>query len=204
VVDGVDAADDGAASSSTGQSAPSDPAAGGAVFAGSGDAVGAATSGGEGAGEATFGFSLIHPPEVSANKTATMRGPQTFTHPASDPHDRPQIRDGRSRASVPPKACRALGRAALRDGVQARGLTELGPDRARSAGSRPGRAARWTALGGDVPAGGDDTDRSCQRRNQGHRGPHHFIVDVVDMVLGLQGLGQRPQLAKSSGPDAVP
>jgi hypothetical protein len=29
-------------------------------------------------------------------------------------------------------------------------------------------------------------------------------VDVVDMVLGLQGLGQRHQLAKSSGPDAVP
>ena len=67
-MDGVDAADDGAASSSTGQSPLSDPVAGGAVFAGSGDAVGAATSGGEGAGEATFGFSLIHPPEVSAKQ----------------------------------------------------------------------------------------------------------------------------------------
>ena len=66
-MDGVDAADDGAASSSTGQSGLSDPAAGGAVFAGSGDAVGEATEG-EGAGEATFGFSLIHPPEVSAKQ----------------------------------------------------------------------------------------------------------------------------------------
>ena len=67
-MDGVDAADDGAASSSTGQSALSDPVAGGALFAGSGDAVGEATSGDEGAGEATFGFSLIHPPEVSAKQ----------------------------------------------------------------------------------------------------------------------------------------
>ena len=67
-VDDVDAADDGAASSSTGQSAPSEPFPGDVVLAGSGDAVGEATSGGEGAGEATFGFSLIHPPEVSAKQ----------------------------------------------------------------------------------------------------------------------------------------
>ena len=52
-VDVVDAADDGAASSSTGQSALSDPVVGGALFAGSGDGVGEATSGDEGAGEAT-------------------------------------------------------------------------------------------------------------------------------------------------------
>ena len=36
---------------------------------------------------------------------------------------------------------------------------------------------------------GDDTDRSfVNARNQGHRGSHHFIEDVVDVVLGLRGL----------------
>ena len=66
-VDGVDGAgaapDDGAApSSNTGHSALSDPVAGGASLAGSGDGAGEETFEGEGAGEATFGFSLIRPP----------------------------------------------------------------------------------------------------------------------------------------------
>jgi hypothetical protein len=66
-VGGVDAAaDDGAVSSSTGQSTLSEPVAGGAVLAGSGEGAGDEALGGEGAGEATFGFSLIHPPEVCA------------------------------------------------------------------------------------------------------------------------------------------
>jgi hypothetical protein len=67
-LEGVDAAADaGAASSITGQSALSEPVAGGAVLAGSGEeGSGEEAFGGEPVGEATFGFSLIHPPEVSA------------------------------------------------------------------------------------------------------------------------------------------
>jgi hypothetical protein len=50
--------------------------------------------------------------------------------------------------------------------------------------------------------GGHDTDRSfVYARNQGHRGPHHFIEDVFDMVLGLEA---GPARARSSSPDAVP
>ena len=55
-VDGVDdAADDGAVSSSTGQSALSDPVAGGVVPAGSGEGGGVETFGGEGAGNQRSG-----------------------------------------------------------------------------------------------------------------------------------------------------
>jgi hypothetical protein len=114
-VDGVDAAaDDGAASSSTGQS----PLSGGAVLAGSGDGAGEAVFGGEGAGEATFGFSVIHPPEVSAKRDRDpARTKHVCTHPASGSHDRGQIRASvsarfrqRRRASVPDEELDNLAR----------------------------------------------------------------------------------------------
>jgi hypothetical protein len=90
--DRVDAAaDDGVPSfSNTGHSALSEPVAGGAVLAGSDDGTGEETSGGEGAGEATFGFSLIHPPEVSPKKAATVRGSKHVYPSISGSHDRPR------------------------------------------------------------------------------------------------------------------
>lgn len=89
---GDDAADDGAVSSSTGQSALSDPVAGVAVPAGSGEGGGVEPLGGEGAVESTFGFSLMCPPEVRAKQDRDHPRIKQVYPSANGSHDCGQIR----------------------------------------------------------------------------------------------------------------